>query len=138
MKPNIPKSPKSCLDPCRHEGLARIYRALGHPVRLAIVERLARHKGACCGDIVDLLPLAQSTVSQHLQVLKDAGLLDCHSKGRTCEYRLNQDRLREAADASRVYFAALLVAEPDKPAPPEGTQSGTDPFAGRSEETVFD
>jgi ArsR family transcriptional regulator len=54
--------------------LAILSKALGNPVRLAIVRYLQTQRGACtCGDIVDQLPLAQSTVSQHLKVLKAAG-----------------------------------------------------------------
>lgn len=54
--------------------LARLARALGHPARVAIVRMLT--EGACvCGDIVDRLPLAQATVSQHLKVLKEAGII---------------------------------------------------------------
>jgi ArsR family transcriptional regulator len=56
--------------------LARLCKALGHPARLAILRYLAGRRGTCtCGNIVDQLPLAQSTVSQHLKVLKDAGLI---------------------------------------------------------------
>jgi ArsR family transcriptional regulator len=56
--------------------LASLCKALGHPARLAILRYLAARRGTCtCGDIVDQLPLAQSTVSQHLKVLKDAGLI---------------------------------------------------------------
>jgi ArsR family transcriptional regulator len=56
--------------------LARQCKALGHPARLAIVRYLATQRGRCtCGDIVEQLPLAQSTVSQHLKILKDAGLI---------------------------------------------------------------
>jgi ArsR family transcriptional regulator len=55
--------------------LARLARALGHPARVAIVRMLARSGACVCGDIVDQLPLAQATVSQHLKVLKTAGLI---------------------------------------------------------------
>ncbi len=56
--------------------LARLCKALGHPARVQIVRYLKSLRGACtCGEIVDQLPLAQSTVSQHLRVLKDAGLI---------------------------------------------------------------
>ncbi|MCK7614247.1 metalloregulator ArsR/SmtB family transcription factor [Roseibium sp. CAU 1639] len=83
-----------CLSSC--EELAAVFRALGHPARLAIVKQLAARKEACCGEIVNHLPLAQSTVSQHLQVLKDAGLLICDTRGRNCHYLLNQDKLVQA------------------------------------------
>lgn len=55
--------------------LARLAKALGHPARVAIVRLLIRRRGCICGEIVDELPLAQSTVSQHLKHLKDAGLI---------------------------------------------------------------
>ncbi len=57
------------------EELALLTRAVGHPARVQILRLLVRHESCICGDIVDELPLAQSTVSQHLKVLKDAGLI---------------------------------------------------------------
>ena len=55
--------------------LALLARALGHPARVQIIRLLVRRESCICGDIVDELPLAQSTVSQHLKVLKEAGLI---------------------------------------------------------------
>jgi ArsR family transcriptional regulator len=55
--------------------LARLAKALGHPARVAIVRMLADGGECVCGDIVSRLPLAQATVSQHLKVLKQAGLI---------------------------------------------------------------
>jgi ArsR family transcriptional regulator, arsenate/arsenite/antimonite-responsive transcriptional repressor len=55
--------------------LARLAKALGHPARVQILRLLVRREACICGDIVDELPLAQSTVSQHLKVLKEAGLI---------------------------------------------------------------
>lgn len=57
------------------EALAALAKALGHPARVQIVRLLLRRSACICGDIVDEIPLAQSTVSQHLKVLKDAGLI---------------------------------------------------------------
>jgi ArsR family transcriptional regulator len=57
------------------EALAALCKALGHPARVRIVRILLAKNACVCGDIVDELPLAQSTVSQHLKVLKDAGLI---------------------------------------------------------------
>ena len=57
------------------EELARYAKALGHPARVAIVRLLMRRGDCVCGRIVIELPLAQATVSQHLKVLKDAGLV---------------------------------------------------------------
>ena len=61
--------------PAADEELAALAKALGHPARVQILRLLVRRESCICGDIVDELPLAQSTVSQHLKVLKDAGLI---------------------------------------------------------------
>jgi DNA-binding transcriptional ArsR family regulator len=55
--------------------LAKYAKALGHPARVAILKLLAQKQTCVCGDIVEELPLSQSTVSQHLKELKDAGLI---------------------------------------------------------------
>ncbi|HHH27756.1 MAG TPA: ArsR family transcriptional regulator [Polyangiaceae bacterium] len=55
--------------------LARLAKALAHPTRVAILRMLVRQEGCIVGDIVDELPFAQSTVSQHLKQLKEAGLI---------------------------------------------------------------
>jgi ArsR family transcriptional regulator, arsenate/arsenite/antimonite-responsive transcriptional repressor len=57
------------------EELAALAKAIGHPARVQILRILARRSTCVCGDLVDELPLAQSTVSQHLKVLKEAGLI---------------------------------------------------------------
>ncbi len=57
------------------EELSILAKALGHPARVQIMRLLVRRNACICGDIVDELPLAQSTVSQHLKVLKEAGLI---------------------------------------------------------------
>lgn len=61
--------------PDADEELATLTRALGHSARVKIVRLLLRKDACICGEIVDELPLAQSTVSQHLKVLKDAGII---------------------------------------------------------------
>lgn len=57
------------------EELAALAKAIGHPARVQILRILVRRNACVCGDIVEELPLAQSTVSQHLKVLKDTGLI---------------------------------------------------------------
>jgi DNA-binding transcriptional ArsR family regulator len=57
------------------EELAALAKAIGHPARVQILRILVRKSSCVCGDIVDELPFAQSTVSQHLKMLKDAGLI---------------------------------------------------------------
>jgi ArsR family transcriptional regulator len=76
---------------------ARLAAALGHPARVAIV-RFLSEKGVCiCGEIVEVLPLAQSSVSQHLKTLKEAGLIQGETDGPRSCYCVNPaalDRLR--------------------------------------------
>jgi ArsR family transcriptional regulator len=61
--------------PAADEELGHLAKALGHPARVRILRILARQEGCICGEIVGELDLAQSTVSQHLKVLKEAGLI---------------------------------------------------------------
>lgn len=73
-----PPTPAPALDVGTAEAdalLARLAKALGHPARIAIIRLLARREACVCGEIVAELPLAQSTVSQHLKVLKETGLI---------------------------------------------------------------
>ena len=75
------------------ERLAEQLKALAHPARLAILEVLAARGTCICGEIVEVLPLAQATVSQHLKVLKDAGLLRGRIDGPRSCYCLDLDAL---------------------------------------------
>ena len=69
----------------KEEQLAQFAKALGHPARVAIIGLLLKKKTCICGDIVDELPLSQSTVSQHLKELKDAGIIKGEIEGvKTC------------------------------------------------------
>jgi DNA-binding transcriptional ArsR family regulator len=75
------------------EKLAEIFKSLAHPVRLTILEHLQKVNCCICGEIVEILPLSQSTVSQHLKQLKIAGLVKGEIEGaRTC-YCIDHDLL---------------------------------------------
>ena len=74
--------------------LAALGKAIGHPARVQILRILARKSACICGDIVEELPLAQSTVSQHLKVLKDAGLIRGDVDGPRVCYCLEPRTLR--------------------------------------------
>ncbi len=76
------------------EQLAALGKAIGHPVRVQILRILARKSSCICGDIVEELPLAQSTVSQHLKVLKDAALIRGDVDGPRVCYCLEARTLR--------------------------------------------
>ena len=79
-------------DPVIAAGLA----ALAHPARLAILRRLASSDACCCKDVVRHLDLAQSTVSQHLKVLVQAGLVIYEPNRPRSRYVLNRQALRQA------------------------------------------
>ena len=91
--------------------LANVMRALGHPVRLSILRILAEQnqKDCCCTDVTQCLPLAQSTVSQHIKVLLDAGLVERHAKGTRNCYSLRSDRLEALGAACAGLFTGLTV-----------------------------
>ncbi|MFZ1815678.1 MAG: metalloregulator ArsR/SmtB family transcription factor [Rhizobiaceae bacterium] len=80
------------------EQLALRLKALGHPVRLEIVRHLAGCGCCCCGDFCDTLPLAQSTISQHLELLCKAGILALHKSGTRSNYSLNRQALAAIAE----------------------------------------
>ncbi|HEX6914815.1 MAG TPA: metalloregulator ArsR/SmtB family transcription factor [Chitinophagaceae bacterium] len=79
--------------------LAKYAKALAHPARIAILKMLAGRNACVCGDIVDELPLSQSTVSQHLKELKDAGLIKGSIDGAKVCYCID-DKEWKAAQAS--------------------------------------
>jgi len=96
----------------RQARLAALGKALAHPARIAILEVLAE-KGHCiCGDVVDELPLAQASVSRHLKVLKEAGLIQGEIDGPRSCYCLNKAALADVHDQLTALFARLLQAPP--------------------------
>ena len=83
--------------------LAALARAIAHPLRLQILRLLQARTSCVCGDLVDALPVAQSTVSQHLKVLKDAGLIRGEVDGPRVCYCVEPRALRRL----KVLIAAL-------------------------------
>ena len=87
-----------------HQLLAEIAKALSHPARIAILEVLSGRTSCVCGDVVDEIPLSQATVSQHLKVLKEAGLVSGTIDGpKTC-YCINWSRLNFAESIFKEWF----------------------------------
>lgn len=78
------------LSDMTQEDFARICKALAHPARIRIVEYLKAEDRCICGDIVGMLPLAQSTVSQHLKILKASGLVKGEIEGLCTCYCLDK------------------------------------------------
>ena len=83
--------------------IATIAKALGHPARVAIIEHLLKVNACICGDIVNELPLAQPTVSQHLKELKSAGLIKGNIEGTAICYCIDD----KAIDKLQNYFAGM-------------------------------
>jgi ArsR family transcriptional regulator, arsenate/arsenite/antimonite-responsive transcriptional repressor len=83
------------------DDIASIMRALGHPVRLHILRILAKQQRGecCCADVTEELPLAQSTVSQHIKVLLDAGLIERKPRGTRNCYIVQHARLAAMGSA---------------------------------------
>lgn len=75
----------------KQNALAAYAKALAHPARIAILEHLIKEDKCICGDLVDVLPLAQATVSQHLTELKKAGLIKGTISGTSMCYCLDKD-----------------------------------------------
>lgn len=71
--------------------LAILTKALGHPARIAIIEHILKVNSCICGDIVNELPLAQPTVSQHLKELKNAGLIKGTVEGNAICYCIDEN-----------------------------------------------
>ena len=86
------------------EALAEVLKALGEPTRLRLLSLVGAHEGgeACVCDLTEPVGLSQPTVSHHLKVLVDAGLLTRQKRGVWSYYRLVPDRLDQAAQALRV------------------------------------
>jgi len=76
--------------------LAELAKALSHPARIAILQFLTTNDTCMCGDVVDDLPLSQATVSQHLAVLKNVGLIRGEAEGPKVCYHINLKAWQEA------------------------------------------
>ena len=76
--------------------IANLFKALSHPARVAILQLLIQKQSCICGDIVDELPIAQSTVSQHLKELKQAGLIKGNIDGASICYCVDTEVLQTA------------------------------------------
>jgi ArsR family transcriptional regulator len=92
------------------ERLALAFRALAHPARLAILRALSVRGMCVCGEIVDSLPLAQSTVSQHLKILKEAGLIRGTISGPRSCYCLDAEAIASVSQDLAMLMAALTPA----------------------------
>ncbi len=90
-----PTELRSLEGPEADEELAKLAKAIGHPARVRILRMLSRKEARVCSQIVDELPLAQSTVSEHLRILKEAGLVRSSQDGPRVGYCICYDGLRK-------------------------------------------
>ena len=84
--------------------IAKYAKALSHPARVAILHVLLKKQTCVCGDIVDELPIAQSTVSQHLKELKEAGLIKGDIDGASVCYCIDLNEWNRANEALNNFF----------------------------------
>jgi DNA-binding transcriptional ArsR family regulator len=87
----------------KQNAIATLAKALGHPARVAIIDYLLRVDACICGDIVNELPLAQPTVSQHLKELKNAGLIKGEIEGNAICYCIDE----KVIDKLQSYFTNI-------------------------------
>ena len=94
------------LQPCSQTDhiIAGYAKAMGHPVRVYILKFLEKQCGCFAGDISETLPMAKSTVSQHLIVLKESGLIKGEINPPTIKYCINKDNWREARELFNLFF----------------------------------
>jgi len=103
--PKTKPAPDACcsldIDGEDQNRLIAMFKALGNPIRFEIMKFLVTHPGSITGEIVEYLPIAQATTSQHLKVLRDAGLITGTTEGPAVNYRLNEQAAR--------WFRAAIV-----------------------------
>jgi ArsR family transcriptional regulator len=86
-----------------------LFKALGHPARLAILKYLAETKTCITGDIADELPLGRTTVNQHLKELKDVGLIQGTTEGAKTCYCLDLDKIKELKAIAEKFIMEINI-----------------------------
>jgi len=84
--------------------IAAVAKVLAHPARVAILQYISSQDACICGDIVDKIGLSQPTISQHLQVIRSAGLIKGSFEGKSICYCLDVDRFKELQTLFNDYF----------------------------------
>ncbi|MBZ5857436.1 ArsR/SmtB family transcription factor [Flavihumibacter profundi] len=98
----------------KEQDLAAFAKAIAHPARIAILKVLAEKNECICGEIVEILPLAQSTVSQHLKELKDAGLINGSIDGPRSCYCINWEAFELFNSEFSGLFKSLQIDQAKK------------------------
>jgi DNA-binding transcriptional ArsR family regulator len=97
---------KSTVFNAQQNKLATIAKVIGHPARVAIIEFLLKNNTCICNDLVEVLPLSQSTISQHLKELKQVGIIKGEIEGPKMNYCIDEQMWEEARDLMINLFAS--------------------------------
>lgn len=103
-------SKSACFDP-ELQKKARLFRTLGHPARLQILQYLAQTRKCLTGDISGYFPLSRGTVNQHVRELKKAGLIAAHVEGAKVVWCLHLEKIREAEDVIRNFLETIHLPD---------------------------
>ena len=93
----------------RQNELALAAKVLAHPARIAILEYISRQESCICNDLVDIIGLAQPTISQHLNEIKKIGLLKGTFEGKNLCYCINQERWEELQNSFNTFFTKINI-----------------------------
>ncbi len=102
---------KTCLFDETQNRVAEFAKAFAHPARVAIIQELLLRKACVCGELVDVLPLSQSTISQHLKELKRTGLIRGEVDGPRICYCIDRQNWEIARSALEEMFGAYQATE---------------------------
>lgn len=91
----------------RQNELAQAAKVLAHPARIAILEYISKQEGCICNDLVDVIGLAQPTISQHLNEIKKIGLLKGTFEGKNLCYCINEERWEELQQSFQLFFSNI-------------------------------
>lgn len=89
--------------------LAKLFKVLAHPARIAILQYTIINKSCICNDLIKELGLAQATISQHLKELKDSGILDGEIIGKSVVYTINKETWINTRGTCAIFFAQDLT-----------------------------
>ena len=93
----------------RQNELALAAKVLAHPARIAILEYISRQESCICNDLVDIIGLAQPTISQHLNEIKKIGLLKGTFEGKNLCYCIDQERWEELQNSFNTFFTNINI-----------------------------
>lgn len=96
------------------KSIGKICKALGHPTRIQIMTLLWRRNNRTCGEIVELIPLAQSTISKHLLELKKANLVNVKNEGKKTIYSIGLDNIQILKKYITSYLSTIEIPEHNK------------------------